>query len=101
MDGEDILLAMAVTASLGPGLENAAIAMIIVWWPIYARLMRGQVLSVKSREHVEAAVAAGASHSRTLASATAGVSSEGLNSTQLPASSAGTIWPLGKWPGKL
>jgi peptide/nickel transport system permease protein len=61
-----ILLAMAVTASLGPGLENAAIAMIIVWWPIYARLMRGQVLSVKSREHVEAATAAGASHTRTL-----------------------------------
>ena len=61
-----ILLAMAVTASLGPGLENAAIAMIIVWWPIYARLMRGQVLSVKSREHVEAAIASGASHSRTL-----------------------------------
>jgi peptide/nickel transport system permease protein len=61
-----ILLAMAVTAALGPGLENAAIAMIIVWWPVYARLMRGQVLSVKSREHVEAAIAAGAGHSRTL-----------------------------------
>jgi peptide/nickel transport system permease protein len=41
-----ILLAMAVTAALGPGLENAAIAMIIVWWPVYARLMRGQVLTV-------------------------------------------------------
>jgi peptide/nickel transport system permease protein len=61
-----ILLAMAVTASLGPGLENAAVAMVIVWWPVYARLMRGQVLSVKSREHVEAAVAGGAGHVRTL-----------------------------------
>ena len=61
-----ILLAMAVTASLGPGLQNAAVAMIIVWWPVYARLMRGQVLSVKSREHVEAATAAGAGHTRTL-----------------------------------
>jgi peptide/nickel transport system permease protein len=61
-----ILLAMAVTAALGTGLENAAIAMTIVWWPVYARLMRGQVLSVRSREHVEAATAAGASHSRTL-----------------------------------
>jgi peptide/nickel transport system permease protein len=61
-----ILLAMAVTASLGPGLENAAIAMIIVWWPVYARLMRGQVLSIRSREHVEAATAAGAGHVRTL-----------------------------------
>src|SRR5690606_14424705 len=49
-----ILLAMAVTAALGPGLGNAAIAMVIVWWPIYARLMRAQVLSVREREHVEA-----------------------------------------------
>ena len=56
-----VLLAMAVAASLGPGLENAAIAMVIVWWPIYARLMRAQVLEVREREHVEAAVAAGAS----------------------------------------
>lgn len=61
-----ILLAMAVTAAMGPGLRNAAIAMIIVWWPAYARLMRGQVLSVKSREHVEAATASGAGHVRTL-----------------------------------
>jgi peptide/nickel transport system permease protein len=61
-----ILLAMAVTASLGPGLRNAALAMIIVWWPVYARLMRAQVLAVKEREHVEAAVAAGASGPRIL-----------------------------------
>jgi peptide/nickel transport system permease protein len=61
-----ILLAMAVTAALGPGLENAAIAMIIVWWPAYARLMRGQVLAVKAREHVEAAIAGGAGYARTL-----------------------------------
>jgi len=61
-----ILLAMAVTASLGPGLANAAIAMVVVWWPIYARLMRAQVLTVREREHVEAAIAAGATPSRTL-----------------------------------
>jgi peptide/nickel transport system permease protein len=61
-----IMLAMAVTASLGPGLWHAAIAMIIVSWPNYARLMRAQVLAVKEREHVEAAVAAGASGPRTL-----------------------------------
>jgi peptide/nickel transport system permease protein len=61
-----IMLAMAVTASLGPGLWHAAIAMIIVWWPVYARLMRAQVLAVREREHVEAAVAAGASAPRTL-----------------------------------
>ena len=58
-----MLLAMAVAASLGPGLENAAVAMVIVWWPVYARLMRGQVLEVREREHVEAAIAGGASRS--------------------------------------
>ncbi|HUL06421.1 MAG TPA: ABC transporter permease [Candidatus Acidoferrum sp.] len=61
-----ILLAMAVTASIGPGLRNATIAMIIVWWPNYARLMRAQVLAVREREHVEAAIAAGASAPRVL-----------------------------------
>jgi peptide/nickel transport system permease protein len=61
-----MLLAMAVAASLGPGLENAAIAMVIVWWPVYARLMRAQVLEVREREHVEAAIASGASSSRVL-----------------------------------
>lgn len=61
-----ILLAMTVSAALGPGLINAGIAMIIVWWPIYARLMRAQVLEVREREHVEAAIAGGASRFRVL-----------------------------------
>lgn len=61
-----ILLAMAVAASLGPGLGNAAIAMVVVWWPVYARLMRAQVLEVREREHVEAAVAGGAGNGRVL-----------------------------------
>lgn len=61
-----ILLAMAITSSLGPGLHNAAIAMIIVWWPVYARLMRAQVISVKEQEHVDAAVVAGAMPGRIL-----------------------------------
>lgn len=61
-----MLLAMAVAASLGPGLENAAVAMVIVWWPVYARLMRAQVLEVREREHVEAAVACGAGRVRVL-----------------------------------
>ncbi|OJU72490.1 MAG: D-ala-D-ala transporter subunit [Rhizobiales bacterium 63-7] len=61
-----VLLAMAVAASLGPGLQNAAIAVIVVWWPVYARLMRGQVLDVISRDHIEAARAGGASSYRLL-----------------------------------
>ncbi|MGV3553296.1 ABC transporter permease [Rhizobium sp.] len=61
-----VLLAMAVAASLGPGLQNAAVAVIVVWWPVYARLMRGQVLDVISRDHIEAARAGGASSYRLL-----------------------------------
>lgn len=61
-----ILLAMAVAAMLGPGLGNASIAMVIVWWPIYARLMRAQVMEVREREHVEAAIAGGAPPLRVL-----------------------------------
>ncbi|SCC81148.1 ABC transporter permease [Saliniramus fredricksonii] len=61
-----VLLAMAVAATLGPGLENAVVALIAVWWPIYARMMRAQVLEVKTREHVEAAIAGGATRIRLL-----------------------------------
>jgi peptide/nickel transport system permease protein len=59
-----MILAMAITASLGPGLFNAAIAMILVTWPLYARLMHSQVLAVREMEHVEAAVAGGATRAR-------------------------------------
>jgi peptide/nickel transport system permease protein len=59
-----IFLAMAVAAALGPGLRNAFVAMVIVWWPIYARLLRGQVLSVKQRDHIAAAVSIGATPTR-------------------------------------
>jgi peptide/nickel transport system permease protein len=61
-----VLLAMAVAASIGPGLTNATIAMIIVWWPLYARLMRAEVMSVKRRDHVDAAIAGGAGPMRLL-----------------------------------
>jgi peptide/nickel transport system permease protein len=56
-----ILLAMAITASLGPGIRNALIAMVLVWWPIYARLLRAQIIAVRQREFVESAEAIGAS----------------------------------------
>lgn len=61
-----ILLAMIIAAVLGPGLRNAFFAMIVVWWPIYARLLRGQVMAIRELDHVEAAVAIGASRSRIL-----------------------------------
>lgn len=61
-----IVLALAIAAVLGPGLLNALIAMILVWWPEYARLMRSQVLSVKNNDYVTASVALAASHPRIL-----------------------------------
>jgi peptide/nickel transport system permease protein len=54
-----ILLAIAIVAGLGPGLRNAMIAIAIVGFPIYTRLVRGIVLSVREREFVEAAQALG------------------------------------------
>lgn len=61
-----IFLAMAIAAALGSGLRNAFFAMVIVWWPIYARLFRGQVMAVKQRDHIQAAVSIGATRARIL-----------------------------------
>jgi peptide/nickel transport system permease protein len=54
-----ILLAMAITAALGPGLRHAMLAIVLVSWPEFSRLMRGQVLSVKNHDYVLAAQALG------------------------------------------
>ena len=56
-----IILAMAIAAALGPSTRNAIIALTIAWWPFYARMMRGLVLSVKPNDFVEAARSIGAS----------------------------------------
>jgi peptide/nickel transport system permease protein len=61
-----IVLALAIASVLGPSLKNAVIAMILVWWPEYARLMRGQVLSVRNNEYVVAARVLGAPDDRIL-----------------------------------
>lgn len=54
-----LLLALAVTGMLGPGLLNLAVAMTFVWWADYARLMRGLVLGARERPFVESARAIG------------------------------------------
>lgn len=59
-----IVLALAITTMLGPSLRSAIIAMILVWWPEFARVMRGQVLTIKNSEYVNAARSIGASHTR-------------------------------------
>jgi peptide/nickel transport system permease protein len=54
-----LLLAISITAALGPQIQNAMIAIGVVAIPIYARLTRGQVLALKEREYVTAARAIG------------------------------------------
>ncbi len=58
------VLALALAAVLGRGERSVVIALSIVWWPGYARLVRGMILQLKHRLHVEAARALGASGSR-------------------------------------
>ena len=55
-----LILAMTIAAALGRNLTNLTIALIAVWWPAYARLIRGQVLSEREKLYVEAARAVGA-----------------------------------------
>lgn len=59
-----LILAMAISGALGPSLTNAMIAIAVVSWPVYARLVRAQVLSLREREYVEAARGLGASAGR-------------------------------------
>lgn len=59
-----LVLALAITAALGPSLTNVMIAVGVVGIPSYARLIRGQVLSVARHEYVEAARTVGASGMR-------------------------------------
>jgi peptide/nickel transport system permease protein len=59
-----LILAMAIAGALGPSLQNALIAVAVVTWPVYARLIRGQVLALREREFVQAARAIGVGNRR-------------------------------------
>jgi peptide/nickel transport system permease protein len=61
-----LVLAMAVVSVMKPTIDNIMLALIITWWPSYARLIRGQVISVRENTYVEAARACGAKKSRIL-----------------------------------
>jgi len=61
-----LVLALAIAASLGPGLTNAMLAIGIVFTPVFARLVRGQTLSVRERDFVAAARAIGGAPSRVM-----------------------------------
>lgn len=59
-----IILAMTIAAALGPSLNNTVLAMAVIWWPNYARVMRGMVIANKENDYVVAAKSMGASHFR-------------------------------------
>lgn len=59
-----ILLALSIVAALGPGANNTILAIAVVYTPIFARVARGPVLSIKVMEFVEAARSMGAQHPR-------------------------------------
>ncbi len=61
-----LVLALAIVGVLGANLLNAIIAIIIVWWPWYARLVRGQVLSIKNELYIDAARSLGCPNGRML-----------------------------------
>lgn len=59
-----LVLALAIAAILGPGLFNVMVALGVIGWSDYARLVRGQVLSVKENDYIQAVRATGASDVR-------------------------------------
>ncbi len=62
----DIILAMAVVAALGPSLFNAVLAVVIVSWPIYARVVRAMILSIRDEAYMQSSRLLGASSVRAL-----------------------------------
>ncbi|HVX99620.1 MAG TPA: ABC transporter permease [Pseudorhodoplanes sp.] len=61
-----IILALAIAAALGIGATNTIIAMLVVWWPKFARLARSLIIVQRSQEYVEAAMVVGLSPARIL-----------------------------------
>jgi peptide/nickel transport system permease protein len=61
-----LILAMAIAAALGPSIQNSMFAMLLVWWPPYARLARAQVLAMKEHDFVPAARSLGQTDFRVL-----------------------------------
>ncbi|MFX1603435.1 MAG: ABC transporter permease [Promethearchaeota archaeon] len=64
-----LILAMAIVSALGGrNLDNIAVALMLIWWPTYSRLVRGQVLIEREKLYVEAARSVGASDMRIMLS---------------------------------
>jgi peptide/nickel transport system permease protein len=63
-----LILALAFVAALGPGIENAIIAIAITAWPAYARIARAETLTFRNAEFIAATRLLGASHTRVILS---------------------------------
>jgi peptide/nickel transport system permease protein len=61
-----LILAMAVTVALGQGISSVMMAIIIVSWPSYARVIRGDILSIREEDYIEASRSVGSSHLRVI-----------------------------------
>ncbi len=59
-----LVLALAIIGALGPGITNSMIALSLVWWPGYVRLVQGKTLSLKEEAYIEAAQSVGAGKAR-------------------------------------
>lgn len=63
-----IIFALAIVYALGPDLLNVIIALVIIWWPNYARLARAQAMKIRASSYMEAAIASGSSGLRNIIS---------------------------------
>ncbi len=61
-----VLLALTINAVIGPGLRNIILSLVVAGWPVYVRVVRGEVLALRHLEYVQAAVATGARSGRIL-----------------------------------
>jgi peptide/nickel transport system permease protein len=61
-----LVLALAMVAAIGPGIGNTIIALSLVWWPGYVRLVEAKALTLRNEPYIEAARVAGAGHLRIL-----------------------------------
>jgi ABC-type dipeptide/oligopeptide/nickel transport system permease subunit len=105
-----LLLAIAIVAVLGPGLINALLAIAIIEIPIFARVVRASVLSVKELEYISASRALGASEMRILftrilpnsltpliVQGTLGIASAILSAAALSFLGLGAEFPIPEW----
>ncbi|HUZ17429.1 MAG TPA: ABC transporter permease [Spirochaetia bacterium] len=61
-----LIMAMALVVAIGRGLQSIVLVLVVLGWPQYTRVIRGEILIIRDREFIQAARASGSSHMRTL-----------------------------------